>query len=647
MLTVSRTRFNSAIQPLRNCRLARVAALVAVLVFAQRGLAWQPAPPAVAPIVDLDAQPDRSPAETPSPEAPDAAAEATEQSDVQAASFKEVTPGQSSIAETIRALGEPKRRDEQDGMTRMLYLIEPFYKVDVYAADGVVSSIAIHLREPSQSGDLEKELGLTKFQPAAVRDERGQLLGQVYPERGIMFGFADDEAAGKVAHIVLETITAEPFILRAAERRFVAYEQSIRDLWTAHKYDAADERIYWLEAEILADAGQLSTALEAVDESIRRTGGGPPQQLLRARLLSELNRHGQAVQVVKEILADDKATPIAKARAEQMLGDLSAAGPKRDFKEATEHHLAAIKLATKLAESEVSTVRREAKRVLFDAHLALASDIAWGRWRRKDEVVPKWLQQAEGIADDLVEHEGAEALIRWQLARGKLAALAGISSDVDPTAAIPHLAKPAQQLVDEAADPLVRARLELLLGETLFHAARIYHVRQQPEDAIAVARQSVKLIESAGKTRETTPSHNYLLGRLYFLFGSIYAVAKNDHRQAVVWFEKSVQRLQEDLPVAAEAEKGFRGEWYVSMGVSYWKSGARERAVQLTKHGVSLIEQASEEGTIPASALAVPYGNLAAMLRQLGQDEEAQEYSDRAKRHQTARQQPAAGETPR
>jgi hypothetical protein len=59
------------------------------------------------------------------------------------------------------------------------------------------------------------------------------------------------------------------------------------------------------------------------------------------------------------------------------------------------------------------------------------------------------------------------------------------------------------------------------------------------------------------------------------------------------------------------------------MGVSYWEMGQREKALQLTQRGTGLIEKMVDGGAMEASALEIPYTNLATMRRQLGQGREA------------------------
>ena len=100
--------------------------------------------------------------------------------------------------------------------------------------------------------------------------------------------------------------------------------------------------------------------------------------------------------------------------------------------------------------------------------------------------------------------------------------------------------------------------------------------------------------------------------------GAVYANNRKDHRTAVTWFEKAVPLLGRTPPQEAMADLGRLGDSFVSMGVSYWNAGDRKKAVALTEHGADLIEEAVRRGTHDRSVLVIPYTNLAAMNREMG-----------------------------
>jgi tetratricopeptide (TPR) repeat protein len=112
--------------------------------------------------------------------------------------------------------------------------------------------------------------------------------------------------------------------------------------------------------------------------------------------------------------------------------------------------------------------------------------------------------------------------------------------------------------------------------------------------------------------------------------GAVRASGEPDHRAAVAWFDKAVATLQQVVSQAAPAEQGRLGETFVTMGVSYWETGQRERALQVTQQGVEMMEKAVIDGSLPKTILEVPYKNLATMHRQLGQEDKARRYAEKA-----------------
>jgi hypothetical protein len=140
------------------------------------------------------------------------------------------------------------------------------------------------------------------------------------------------------------------------------------------------------------------------------------------------------------------------------------------------------------------------------------------------------------------------------------------------------------------------------------------------------------LLTAGREGRDEQPTDAYMFGRLYFRIGSIYAVRKQDHAKAVAWFERAAPLLERPLPDAVAADRGRQGETLVSMGVSYWAVGKRERAMQLTDAGCRYMQTAVADGSLTTVALGVPDANLAAMHRQLGDDVAGKRYAEMATR---------------
>ena len=70
------------------------------------------------------------------------------------------------------------------------------------------------------------------------------------------------------------------------------------------------------------------------------------------------------------------------------------------------------------------------------------------------------------------------------------------------------------------------------------------------------------------------------------------------------------------------------GEWFVSIGVSYWENRDRSRAIEVTQFGVRLLEDAVQSENVPQDSLEIPYSNLAHMYQQIGDDERAKEFNN-------------------
>jgi tetratricopeptide (TPR) repeat protein len=144
------------------------------------------------------------------------------------------------------------------------------------------------------------------------------------------------------------------------------------------------------------------------------------------------------------------------------------------------------------------------------------------------------------------------------------------------------------------------------------------------------ANNADALLESASKARMEAPETAYHLGQLQFLTGSIYALYQKDDATAVRWFDKALPRLQTACPDRLADDRRLLGEQMVSIGISLWEVGRRNSALSVTLEGTELIAAAVDEGQTDKAALSIPYQNLAAMHRELGNSEEADRLAQKA-----------------
>jgi tetratricopeptide (TPR) repeat protein len=253
---------------------------------------------------------------------------------------------------------------------------------------------------------------------------------------------------------------------------------------------------------------------------------------------------------------------------------------------------------------------------MLNAHLGAAHDISWGNWRDKEVAVKAWLDKAVAIADDLVRNEGGSQEYRFRVASHALAVCAGMRGKIDPAPWTDAALDSGKSMVAAASDAVHKAHLQWDLGLALYDAMQACQYRG---DAAAALRQGEMAADYLEKGMGPAPAleNGLLLGRLDFRLGAIQAIRQHNHQVAVSWFEKA-QPLLERAYARPSDDLGRYGEMLVSMGVSYWETGKRQKAVELSEHGVALMELACKQGKLARPTLNVPYGNLASMHRQMG-----------------------------
>lgn len=550
---------------------------------------------------------------------------------VRPAGFQEVTPGQSKLTSIAQQLGEPISTEHQGDTTVMTYELGPFPKVEIILAGDVVDSVVIHLDAPVPEADVLKELGLSDFSTAEVTDEAGQVLGVAVPERGVALSYQGNVSERKVGEVVLATISAEPFLLRATSEQKNRYGNMLADCDFALGLDAASAEAHAIRARILMAVGRVTEARTAIEKAIKLDEGSADYRLLYANLLASAGDYDNALKMVETIATTPSVPPEFIAQAELQWGRMLADGPAHDQPLAIEHLTKAIKLSTPLAQSESAAVRRAALRTLLDANLSVACAIASGNYKRKPEVVPKWLNKADAIAQ-LALQEGADPYLQLYVPAKKLTAYSLMEEPIEPTAAVDAALSAGQELIAAATDPLYKQQLEWELGTALLAAVQIEHARGQFDLAMQYANNALVLLSDNAEHREPTPQREYLLGQMFFTTGALYAIGFEDHAEAVHYFLLAQPLLSQPLPVECQNDSARHGERFVSMGVSYWQNGNKQQAIELTLKGVDLLRKAVDGTHTDQQALVVPYNNLASMYRQLGNATEASKYADLAKR---------------
>jgi tetratricopeptide (TPR) repeat protein len=554
---------------------------------------------------------------------------------VEPASFKGVTPGVATKADVRKTWGRPRASTVADGSPVELYTVEPFKQVEVHYAADKVSAIVIRLGRTFPAEAVAKTLELAVVRPVVVSNDMGEVLGQAYPERGVMLDFEPAKGPGKpstnVAEIIIEPVSAETFVLRAEATIDSRYDLARHDLEQAVSLEPGNARAHWLLGRVLGATEDLSKALVEAAAAVQLEPKNAQYRVTLAQFLARANRVGEALDEAHKAIDTSGDRRHVRARATCLIGDLAALGAKPDFKKALSFHTRAILLADPLRGDPHPAVRYAAKEVFVDAHLGAAHDIAWGPWKDKSKALVRWLELAEAEAKDMAAIEGAGPELLFRAHSRALAAYVGLRGELDPEVEVRAALDAGGQWIAASHDPALKTQAQRALGTALYDAVQIAQSRTDHAAALRYGESAAEYLAMANEAKPS-PATAFLLGRLYFRLGAIHALRDGDHKTAVAWFDKALPLLDRPSPDNVAADLGRQGEAFVSMGVSYWQIGQREKAVYLTQQGVRWMGQAVDQNALDRSALAVPYGNLAAMQRALGASAEADRFQEMASR---------------
>jgi hypothetical protein len=555
------------------------------------------------------------------------------------AKFNGVQPGTSTRSDLVVAWGDPDDVAVTGDSEVLSYNTKPFRSVEVLLTANVVDAIKIELADTIPAADLAKQLTIDKIEAVEVADEQGKLLGQVFPERGVLFMCApSDEQAPKspdaslqISHVVIQPLDANAFALRAENRLHGPYEKNIRDLRFALVLDPEFAHARWLLADIYLANGQGDLAEAEAAKAMNLDPNNSAYQLRWARALALLGRYDEAAQETRKVLDRESTPPVVKAEALHEMSCLAAKGDAEIAAKAIPFDNEAIGIADKLATSDNVKERRAAKEVLIEAHLNIAQEIAGQQYNNKLPSISEWISRASGLAEDYIQTDGGNLEWRLRVAQQSLAALASFKHDREPAPWVAEAQQAADELMKQSDDQLWQQKIQWEVGVAYLYAAQIEHMRAKTASALRYGQLAIENLAEGAKSRQATPECEQLVGQLYYCIGAIHAIHNVDHQKAVLWYDRAAPLLTSPKPVSELLAPRRDGEELVSMGVSYWQTGQRDRGLELTKAGTALVEQAVEDKILAKSALAVPYGNLAAMFQELGQKTDATKYAALAK----------------
>jgi tetratricopeptide (TPR) repeat protein len=551
---------------------------------------------------------------------------------VETAVIEGIVPGRSTVEELNQLWGEPPEESVDDDQVVRCYSMPPLNHIIVTLRGGIVRSIVINLETPFREDEVRASLHeeLLRSKPVLIPDETGGIIGEIFPEKGVMFIFAPQTAQSRgllVQQIGIEPVSAEPFVLRAEALLHTLPSEAKLDLRDAIRLKSDHARANWLLAQIELLEGNVESALLCNEKAIQLDEQKPAYHLTFAQALTQMNRIEEAKQYLQETIAICDRFPHEKAKALMMLGDLSRTSLNPDHVLAYECHEEAIRLATALLNHSNQTVRLTAKDVLFEAHLATARAIAWGRWDKKERL-KMWIDRAKVLARDpeLVAAPRYSRDYKFKIAACALATLVDVPETLNIDVYLEDVIDAGNELIQSTEDPIHRAKFHWDTGISLYDAVQIFQRRQQYATALRYGELATKYMETGIKNRNNE-TDLFLMGRLYYRLGTFHAVGMNNHRAAIEWYDLAKPIYERLLPKIDVGALEIFGRALVSMGCSYWETDQREEAVRLTERGARQLERGVRERVVDESELGTPYTNLVRMYRELGNQKEAAKYT--------------------
>lgn len=552
--------------------------------------------------------------------------------------FNGIQPGTSTKDDLVESWGEPAESISTSDGAVLTYHKVPFEAIEVLVSpDDVVAAVKIKMAGSLKPDALAKQLSLDEVESVTATDAEGNSLGESFPERGVLFMYdnsSDEADAGPaVRHVVIQSLDAKAFALRAERRLHGPYGKNIRDLETALSIDPKLSVAQWLLSEIYLATGQADLADAAANKALELEPDNGAYQLRKAQTLRLLGQYDEAVQQVRAVLDREDVQPLVKAEALHEMAHLASLGNSEIAAKAMSFESKAIEIADHLATSQNVKERRAAKRLLVEAHVTMAGHVARQPFdsSNKMDSLGEWFGRASGLAEDFIANDGGSLELRLLIAREALGALASFKSTADPSPWVNEAEETATALSKQCDDPLWQKRIQWELGTAYLQALKIEHTRRETEAALRYGGLAIDSLAEGAKPRQAVHSTENLVGELYFEIGVVHAIHKQDHKTAAKWYDKALPLLTSTRPPSELYSPRHEGEELVSMGVSYWQTGKQDRALELTEAGAVLVEMAVDDGVLAKSALAVPYGNLASIYEQLGKAEDAAKYAKLAK----------------
>lgn len=528
---------------------------------------------------------------------------------IRPATFQGVTPGASSLKDIQKKFDG----DELSKKSETQWELEvgaPFRSVELHLnASKVLTRIYATLITPRPLEVTKRELGLGDLTAIEMRDgDRKMYL--YFPHRGLRFYLAQ-VPAGYVKAISLSQLNSFELIRQRGDLDEIEFYQAMYA--RGHLDDPGKLRL--LEWSLLGghidEVANLVRDVSTADEFHHR--------LLEAR---QSLWTGDVVDISDFDGLTDSKEPFVAASRKIALARLCVFPQVGEGRRASE----LVREAMEALTPQLQTKRViEARRLLLEAHIVMVQAISAGPWDRKQQRLKGWLANTESLAK-VVDGPSGDPLNRLRTIRRVLDALINVEFEVAHER-WESLARTAGQQA-KLSTPFTQSEFDLEMGRIHRQLAQLARNRGDVDDALQRAMLSHKQLSRVEhlfwhRCKETE------LKETQFLLGAMHAISMEDHVAAVRWFETVEPHL--DMIHPESYAPGNVGDRLVSMGVSYWEIGKRDKALELTERGRRRIDALVQAGRLPDTSLATAFRNLSVMHGDLGNGEQSAKYIELAR----------------
>jgi len=555
------------------------------------------------------------------------------------AGFQGLVPGTTSEAEILEKLGEPKEKqvDEDSTEATWVYEIGPFPQVELTVHEGKLVSVHAQFANPRPIEEIQNELGLAKFAAVPIFKEDDALDSLHYPERGLFVNVADGDVHQGTS-IVLAAPDGLGFVLRARHDRSSQLRQQMADLEQALEIDANCEPALAMQLRLWHEMGFPEEALKRAEAMHAQHADFALVELELAQLQIQHRQLDAAREHLKHVLGKLNPQTPYHCRARLLLVDVDRLAMKRTAEESDCRPLVdelsqIIRVAAEITKQGANFEQRvDAREIVLLAHLHAARIISESQWSNREATVATWLTKAESVASKQLEQGYAPPCILLTVWETALECENSLAGKLDPLPVLDRMTRQVDPWLVANKDPLFQRFMRPRYASALLHGARTLQLRGDVQRASIYARRALDI---AGQLAQQQPPHReaeILLGEAYFHLGAIYGVAREDHEKALTWYDHAEPLLTAPIPAWCASHRVIVGDQLVSIGISNWELGQKQRGIELSEKGLANLQAAATDGDAPKSSLTTALTNLSYMHSAVGNRDKAREFTELARK---------------